>query len=132
MAARADDDAPMNGMMRAIAVELRAWREAAGLTQEQLADLMGFSTSVIGKLETCRTRPSKQHAEKLDQVLRTPGPSTFVRLREWGTHLDRDQGSRTASGAERAGAGVGAGWGRVRVRRHRISATTTTTASARP
>jgi transcriptional regulator with XRE-family HTH domain len=80
VAARADDDAPMNGMMRAFVVELRAWREAAGLTQEQLADLMGFSTSVIGKLETCRTRPSKQHAEKLDQVLRTPG--TFVRLRE--------------------------------------------------
>jgi predicted transcriptional regulator len=36
----------------------KAQREAAGPTQEQLAKLMGYSPSVIAKLETCRTFPS--------------------------------------------------------------------------
>ena len=61
------------------AEELRAQREAAGLTQEQLAKLMGYSTSVIAKLETCRTFPSPQHAEQSDTALKTPG--TFQRIR---------------------------------------------------
>jgi transcriptional regulator with XRE-family HTH domain len=65
--------------LRAFAEELRAQREAAGLTQEQLAKLMGYSTSVVAKLETCRTIPSPQHANQADAALRAPG--TFGRLR---------------------------------------------------
>jgi transcriptional regulator with XRE-family HTH domain len=61
------------------AEELRAQREAAGLTQEELAKLMSYSTSVIAKLETCRTFPSPQHAGKADEALKTPG--TFGRIR---------------------------------------------------
>jgi transcriptional regulator with XRE-family HTH domain len=65
--------------LEAFAQELRAQREAAGLTQEQLAKLMGYSPSVVAKLETCRTMPSPQHAEQADAALKTPG--TFTRLR---------------------------------------------------
>lgn len=65
--------------LQAFAQELRAQREAAGLTQEQLAKLMGYSPSVVAKLETCRTMPSPQHAEQADAALKTPG--TFARLR---------------------------------------------------
>jgi transcriptional regulator with XRE-family HTH domain len=65
--------------LTAFAQELRAQREAAGLTQEQLAKLMGYSPSVVAKLETCRTMPSPQHAEQADAALKTPG--TFARLR---------------------------------------------------
>jgi transcriptional regulator with XRE-family HTH domain len=65
--------------LAAFAQELRAQREAAGLTQEQLAKLMGYSPSVVAKLETCRTMPSPQHAEQADAALGTPG--TFTRLR---------------------------------------------------
>jgi transcriptional regulator with XRE-family HTH domain len=72
-------DGPANGL-EAFAQELRAQREAAGLTQEQLAKLMGYSASVIAKLETCRTLPSPQHAEKADEALKMPG--TFRRLRK--------------------------------------------------
>jgi transcriptional regulator with XRE-family HTH domain len=68
------------------AAELRAQREAAGLTQEQLARLMNYSASVIAKLETGRTRPGEQHAERADQALDAPG--TFQRLR---TILARDR-----------------------------------------
>lgn len=72
-------DGPANGL-EAFAQELRAQREVAGLAQEQLAKLMGYSASVIAKLETCRTIPSPQHADKADEALRTPG--TFRRLRQ--------------------------------------------------
>jgi transcriptional regulator with XRE-family HTH domain len=74
-----DDDGPANGL-QAFAQELRAQREAGGLTQEQLAKLMDYSPSVIAKLETCRTVPSPQHASQADGALRTPG--TFRRLRQ--------------------------------------------------
>jgi transcriptional regulator with XRE-family HTH domain len=74
-----EGDGPTNGL-EAFAQELKAQREAAGLTQEQLAKLMGYSASVIAKLETCRTIPSPQHADRADEALRTPG--TFGRLRK--------------------------------------------------
>jgi transcriptional regulator with XRE-family HTH domain len=73
------DDGPANGL-QAFAQELRAQREAGGLTQEQLAKLMGYSTSVIAKLETCRTIPSPQHAGRADTALGSPG--TFRRMRQ--------------------------------------------------
>jgi transcriptional regulator with XRE-family HTH domain len=73
------DDGPANGL-EAVALELKAQRELAGLTQEQLAKLMGYSASVIAKLETCRTIPSAQHADRADEALGTPG--TFRRLRQ--------------------------------------------------
>ena len=79
MAARTEDASPMSGV-QAFAAELKAQREATGLTQEQLAGRMGYSPSVIAKLETCRTYPSKQHADQADQALGTPG--TFRRLRK--------------------------------------------------
>ena len=73
------DDGGAEARLLAFAQELRAQRESAGLTQEQLAKLMGYSPSVVAKLETCRTMPSPQHAEQADAALRTPG--TFARLR---------------------------------------------------
>lgn len=76
---RKDDDGPVTGV-QTFAAELRAQREAAGLTQAQLATLMGYSESVIAKLETCRTIPSPQHAAQADAALGTPG--TFRRLRQ--------------------------------------------------
>jgi transcriptional regulator with XRE-family HTH domain len=74
-----DGDGPQNGL-QTFAQELKAQREAAGLTQEELARLMGFSASVIAKLETCRTAPSPQHASQADAAFRLPG--TFRRLRQ--------------------------------------------------
>jgi transcriptional regulator with XRE-family HTH domain len=73
-----DGEAPVN-RWQPFADEMRAQREAAGLTQEELAKLMGYSASVIAKLETCRVIPSPDHADKADEALRTPG--TFRRMR---------------------------------------------------
>jgi transcriptional regulator with XRE-family HTH domain len=62
------------------AEELRAQREAAGLTQEELARLMRYSPSVIAKVETCRSMPSPEFAKKADEILKTP--DTFKRQRK--------------------------------------------------
>jgi transcriptional regulator with XRE-family HTH domain len=74
-----DGDGPQNALQM-FAQELKAQREAAGLTQEELGRRMGFSASVIAKLETCRTLPSPQHAGQTDAAFGLPG--TFRRLRK--------------------------------------------------
>ncbi len=74
-----EDDAPRIGV-RAFAAELRAQREARGWTQAETADRMGYSQSVVGKLEACTVRPSEMHAQKADEAFGLP--STFQRLRE--------------------------------------------------
>jgi transcriptional regulator with XRE-family HTH domain len=79
LGARTNGDGSIHNGLRTFAEELKAQREAARLTQEELARLMGYSTSVIAKLETCRTIPSPQHVERADAALKTPG--TFARLR---------------------------------------------------
>lgn len=76
---KGEGDGPANGV-ETFAEELKAQREAAGLTQEQLGRLMGYSASVIAKVETCRTLPSPEFAVKADEVLKLPG--TFRRLRK--------------------------------------------------
>lgn len=73
-----EDEAPMVGM-RAFAGELKAQREARGWTQAETADRMGYSQSVVGKLEGCMVRPSEMHAQKADEAFGLP--STFQRLR---------------------------------------------------
>jgi transcriptional regulator with XRE-family HTH domain len=74
-----DGDGPEN-TLELFAEELRAQREAAGLTQDQLGKLMDYSASVIAKVETCRSMPSPEFAEMADKALETPG--TFKRQRE--------------------------------------------------
>jgi ribosome-binding protein aMBF1 (putative translation factor) len=56
-----DDLAPEFAIARAV-IEARA---AAGLTQEQLAQRMDTTQSVIARLESGRTRPSTQTLERL-------------------------------------------------------------------
>ena len=74
-----EDDAPTIGV-RAFAAELKAQREARGWTQAETADRMGYSQSVVGKLEGRTVRPSEMHAQKADEAFGLP--STFQRLRE--------------------------------------------------
>ena len=49
----------------ALARAVIAARASAGLTQEQLAERMGTTQSVIARLESGRTRPSTQTLERL-------------------------------------------------------------------
>jgi transcriptional regulator with XRE-family HTH domain len=62
------------------AAELLAARTAAGLSQEALAEKIHYSPSLVAMIENGRRAPRSEFAERLDEVLGTPG--TFRRLQQ--------------------------------------------------
>ncbi|MET9929797.1 MULTISPECIES: helix-turn-helix transcriptional regulator [unclassified Streptomyces] len=58
--------------------ELRRLREAAGLNQSQLGDVVYCTGSLIGQIETAKKVPTRRFSEQLDAALMTGG--TFSRL----------------------------------------------------
>ena len=62
----------------ALAHAVIAARVAAGLTQEQLAQRMKTTQSVIARLEGGRTRPSTQTLQRLATATRTQLKISFV------------------------------------------------------
>ncbi|MFE1963240.1 helix-turn-helix domain-containing protein [Streptomyces sp. NPDC059479] len=58
--------------------ELRRLREAAGLNQRQLGDIIFCTGSLIGQIETTHKLPTRQFSEAVDAALNTGG--TFTRL----------------------------------------------------
>lgn len=57
---------------------IRARREAKGLTQQQLADQVKVSRSIVNKWETGQREPSGRSIRGLDRVLGTPDISEGV------------------------------------------------------
>ncbi|GAB2929314.1 helix-turn-helix domain-containing protein [Streptomyces heilongjiangensis] len=53
--------------------ELRRCREAAGLTQRQLGDILGYTSSLVGQIETARKVPTLEFSERVDVALETGG-----------------------------------------------------------
>jgi transcriptional regulator with XRE-family HTH domain len=53
--------------------ELRYWRQAAGLSQEQLGEQIGYSAAQVGAVETARRMPGMDLAERCDKVLNAGG-----------------------------------------------------------
>ncbi|MFD5797469.1 helix-turn-helix domain-containing protein [Streptomyces diastatochromogenes] len=53
--------------------ELRRCREAAGLTQRQLGDIINFTGSLVGQVETARKLPTLDFSERADAALGTGG-----------------------------------------------------------
>ncbi|WP_031103626.1 helix-turn-helix domain-containing protein [Streptomyces sp. NRRL S-146] len=60
--------------------ELRRRREAAGLTQRQLGDILNYTGSLVGQIETARKIPTPEFSERADAALGTDG--MFSRLVE--------------------------------------------------
>lgn len=58
--------------------ELRRLREAAGLKQAQLGDIIFCAASLIGQIETARKVPTRDFSERVDAALDTGG--VFSRL----------------------------------------------------
>jgi DNA-binding XRE family transcriptional regulator len=61
------------------AAELRAARQGAELTRDELSAKVNYSSSLIGMIETGRRVPSRDLAERLDEVF-GPDRGTFARL----------------------------------------------------
>ncbi|AZS87575.1 helix-turn-helix domain-containing protein [Streptomyces griseoviridis] len=53
--------------------ELRRHREAAGLTQRQLGDIVNYTGSLVGQVETARKLPTQIFSERVDAALGTGG-----------------------------------------------------------
>lgn len=53
--------------------ELRRHREAAGLTQRQLGDVINYTGSLVGQIETARRLPTPEFSERADVALGTGG-----------------------------------------------------------
>ncbi|MFF0592043.1 helix-turn-helix transcriptional regulator [Streptomyces sp. Amel2xC10] len=60
--------------------ELRRLREAANLTQRQLGDVLNYTGSLVGQIETARKVPTVEFSERVDAALVTGG--LFSRLVE--------------------------------------------------
>ncbi|MGK5696691.1 helix-turn-helix domain-containing protein [Streptomyces sp. URMC 128] len=60
--------------------ELRRHREAAGLTQKQLGEILNYTGSLVGQIETARKLPTPEFSERADAALGTDG--MFSRLVE--------------------------------------------------
>ena len=76
MTAGHDADRPALALF---AAELRAARQHAGLTRDELSAKVNYSSSLIGMIETGRRVPSRDLAERLDEVF-GPDRGTFARL----------------------------------------------------
>ncbi|MGI5443007.1 helix-turn-helix domain-containing protein [Streptomyces shenzhenensis] len=53
--------------------ELRRHREVAGLTQRQLGDILNYTGSLVGQIETARKLPTQEFSERADMALGTGG-----------------------------------------------------------
>ncbi|WP_328401153.1 helix-turn-helix domain-containing protein [Streptomyces sp. NBC_00390] len=53
--------------------ELRRFREAAGLTQRQLGEIVYCTGSLVGQIETARKLPTQEFSERVDAALGTDG-----------------------------------------------------------
>ncbi|MBO7938295.1 helix-turn-helix domain-containing protein [Streptomyces sp. S9] len=60
--------------------ELRRLREAVNLTQRQLGDILNYTGSLVGQIETARKVPTVEFSERVDAALVTGG--LFSRLVE--------------------------------------------------
>ena len=67
--------------------ELRHYRTAAGLSQEQLGERIGYSAALVGAVETARRMPTEDFTARCDVVGELGTGGALLRLR---AHL-RDQ-----------------------------------------
>jgi transcriptional regulator with XRE-family HTH domain len=78
---------PTAGPLDFFGAELRRWRTAAGLSQEQLGRKVGYSGAQVGKVETGERAPSQDFAEGCDRAL-PEASGLFLRLYQLARRWD--------------------------------------------
>ncbi|MFD7788352.1 Scr1 family TA system antitoxin-like transcriptional regulator [Streptomyces nojiriensis] len=68
-----DDEAEPDDNLRSFGETVKASRRRAGLTQEQLAPLVGYSVQYVGSVEQGRRHPSQKFVNKTDAALNAHG-----------------------------------------------------------
>ena len=64
---------PAASVLAYFGAELRRLRMGAELSQEQLAEMINYSATLVGMVETARRMPSRDFAERCDDALGTDG-----------------------------------------------------------
>ena len=78
---------PTAGPLDFLGAEVRRWRTAAGLSQEQLGQKVGYSGAQVGKVETGERAPSQDFAEGCDRAL-PQAAGLFLRLYQLARRWD--------------------------------------------
>jgi transcriptional regulator with XRE-family HTH domain len=78
---------PSAGPLDFFGAELRRWRTAAELSQEQLGQRVGYSGAQVGKVETSERAPSRDFAELCDRALPEAG-GLFARIYQLARRWD--------------------------------------------
>jgi transcriptional regulator with XRE-family HTH domain len=78
---------PTAGPLDFFGAEVRRWRTAAGLSQEQLGQKVGYSGAQVGKVETGERTPSPDFVEYCDRALPDAG-GLFARIYELARRWD--------------------------------------------
>lgn len=52
-------------------LDIRSLRKAAGMTQQQLADIIGVTQTMVARWEAGRAKPSAKNAKKIREMLQT-------------------------------------------------------------
>ncbi len=72
----------VSNLQQIFAANVKIRRKKKGLTQAELAKLIGVSTSFITEIETIRKAPSFSTIEKIADVLETPAWTLFSEYSE--------------------------------------------------
>ncbi|MBQ0997086.1 helix-turn-helix transcriptional regulator [Streptomyces sp. RK62] len=67
------DDEEAGAVMRTVARQLKVWREAAGLTQAELAEAIGYGEDLVGAVERGRRIPRPEYLDAADRALGASG-----------------------------------------------------------
>ena len=78
---------PSAGPLQFFGAELRRARAAAGLSQDQLGQRLGYSAAQVGKVETGERAPSQDFAQGCDQVFPDAG-GLFARIYQLARRWD--------------------------------------------
>ena len=78
---------PTAGPLDFFGAEVRRWRNAAGLSQEQLGQRIGYSAALVGRVELGERAPSLDFAAGCDRTMPT-ADGLFGRLYELARHWD--------------------------------------------
>jgi transcriptional regulator with XRE-family HTH domain len=78
---------PTAGPLHFFGAEVRRWRTAAGQSQEQLGQLIGYSAALVGRVELGERSPSLDFAAGCDRALPAAG-GLFGRLYELARHWE--------------------------------------------
>ncbi|MDT9681575.1 helix-turn-helix transcriptional regulator [Streptomyces sp. TRM76323] len=68
----ADDD-EVGAVIRAVARQLKLWREAAGLTQAEFGAAIGYGEELVSSVERGRRIPRPEYLDRADEVLEAGG-----------------------------------------------------------